>query len=127
MATGDHRFQGTAKSGVANRDIACVPFFTLVVWRYFQNDLQQQRGEKMSRPKTACRMSLKGRDGVTVRIGFAPQADGRWAVYRDGRRSNKTPSLNATQVGDLVSRWLRRQAETCFEAVERRRANADRD
>ena len=32
----------------------------------------------------------------------------------------------ATQVGDLVSRWLRRQSETCFEAVERRRANADR-
>lgn len=80
----------------------------------------------MGRPKTAARMSLKGLDGVTVRIGFAPQADGRWAVYRDGRRSSVTPSLNATQVGDLVSRWLRRQSETCFEAVERRRANADR-
>lgn len=70
-------------------------------------------------------MSLKGRDGVTVRIGFTPQADGRWSVYRDGRRSAKTPSLNATEVGALVSRWLRRQAETCFESVERERANAE--
>lgn len=81
----------------------------------------------MSRPKTACRMSLKGRDGVTVLIGFAPQSDGRWAIYRDGRRSHKTPSLNATEVGALVSRWLRNQSETCFEAVARRRANADLD
>jgi hypothetical protein len=63
----------------------------------------------MGRPKTAVRISLKGKNGKTVRIGLAAQADGRWAVYRDGARSQRVPSANSTQIAGLISKWLQTQ------------------
>ena len=56
------------------------------------------------------RISLKGKDQRTVRIGLARQADGRLSIYRDGKRSTKTPSLNPTQIGLLIGKWIRVQS-----------------
>ena len=64
----------------------------------------------MGRPKTSARISLKGRDGRTVRIGLVRSVIAeRWDVYRDGQRSRKHPSASATEIGGLIAGWLRRQ------------------
>ena len=63
----------------------------------------------MGRPKTDVRISLKGKDGRTVRVGLVHRIDGLWAVYRDGKRSSKIPAANATRIGKLIANWLREQ------------------
>lgn len=65
--------------------------------------------KEMGRPKTDVRISLKGRDGKTVRVGLVRGLDGRWHVYRDGKLSRKTPSASSTRIGQLVASWLRMQ------------------
>lgn len=60
----------------------------------------------MGRPKTDVRISLKGRNGRTVRVGLVRGLFGRWHVYRDGKRSEKHPYASSTEIGQLVSRWL---------------------
>ena len=64
----------------------------------------------MGRPKTDVRISLKGKDGRTVRIGLVLQLDGRWAVYRNGKRSAKISAGSSTRIGELLANWLRSQA-----------------
>lgn len=63
----------------------------------------------MGRPKTDVRISLKGRDGKTVRVGLVRGLDGRWHVYRDGRLSRTMPTASSTRVGQLIALWLRGQ------------------
>lgn len=63
----------------------------------------------MGRPKMEVRMSLKGRNGKTVRIGLVMGLDHRWHVYRNGKLSKKHPSASSTQIGQLISVWLRSQ------------------
>ena len=63
----------------------------------------------MSRPKFAARISLRGRSGKTVPLTFAAMADGRIAIYRNGRISDKHPCGNATEIGRLIAGWLRKQ------------------
>lgn len=63
----------------------------------------------MGRPKTDVRISLRGKDRRTVRVGLVFQIDGRWGVYRDGKRSAKVRSASATQIGKLIANWLRGQ------------------
>lgn len=65
----------------------------------------------MGRPKTDVRISLKGRSGKTVRIGLVLQIDGRWAVYRDGKRSAKVHSAGSTRIGELIAAWLKSAAK----------------
>lgn len=65
----------------------------------------------MGRPKINARISIKGRDGVTTRLGFAPMADGRIAIYRNGRISDSMPSGNSTEIGQRLSGWLRSQMQ----------------
>lgn len=60
----------------------------------------------MGRPKTDVRISIKGRDGRTIRIGLVRGLFDKWDVYRDGRRSSKTPRASSTQIGNLLSKWL---------------------
>ena len=64
---------------------------------------------KMGRPKTDVRISLKGRDGKTVRVGLVRGLDGRWVIYRNGQRSRKHPAASSTEIGRLLARWLRDQ------------------
>ena len=64
----------------------------------------------MGRPKTAVRISLKGQDGKTVRIGLVRSViPDRWDVYRDGKRSQRHPSASATEIASLIAQWLRQQ------------------
>lgn len=64
----------------------------------------------MGRPKTEVRISLKGRDGRTVRLGLVRSVlPERWDVYRDGRRSERQPSASSTMIGNLIAEWLREQ------------------
>ncbi len=63
----------------------------------------------MGRPKTDVRISLKGRDGKTVRIGLVRQIDGNWWVYKNGKLSSSFPSASSTRIGNLISNWLRAQ------------------
>lgn len=60
----------------------------------------------MGRPKADVRISLKGQDGKTVRVGLVLQIDGHWAVYRNGKRSAKIPAASATRIGQLIANWL---------------------
>lgn len=64
----------------------------------------------MVRPKTSVRISLKGRDRRTVRIGLARSVlPDRWDIYRDGKRSARHPSASATEISKLIAVWLRHQ------------------
>lgn len=63
----------------------------------------------MGRPKTDVRISLKGRDGKTVRVGLVKALYGGWHVYRDGKPSKKVHTASSTKIGQLVSLWLRGQ------------------
>lgn len=63
----------------------------------------------MGRPKTDVRISLKGKNGRTVRVGLVLQIDGHWAVYRDGKRSAKTSAASSTRIGKLIANWLQQQ------------------
>lgn len=63
----------------------------------------------MGRPKMDVRISLKGRDGRTVRLGFVRSIDGRWHIYRNGKLAKKTPVASSTRIGQLISVWLRSQ------------------
>lgn len=63
----------------------------------------------MGRPKTDARISLKGRDGKTVRLGLVRGLYGGWHVYRDGKLSKKMPTASSTRVGQLIALWLRSQ------------------
>lgn len=68
----------------------------------------------MGRPKTEVRISLKGSDGRTVRLGLVRSVlQERWDVYRDGKRSLRHPSASSTVIGNLIAVWLRRQREAC--------------
>lgn len=60
----------------------------------------------MGRPKTDIRISLKGRDGTTVRVGLTKMIDGRFAVYRNGKRSEKVSAASATRIGQLIANWI---------------------
>ena len=64
----------------------------------------------MGRPKTDVRISLKGRDGKTVRVGLVRRPDGQWTVYRNGNLSRRHPSTSSTEIGRLIAGWLRQQA-----------------
>jgi hypothetical protein len=64
----------------------------------------------MGRPKTDVRISLKGTDGTTIRVGLVRGFSGTWSVYRDGRRSSKLPTASSTRIGNLVGKWLMGQA-----------------
>lgn len=68
-------------------------------------------GQEMGRPKTDVRISLKGRNGRTVRVGLVRGIDGRWIIYRDGKRSAKIASASSTRIGDMIAAWLRGQAD----------------
>jgi hypothetical protein len=53
------------------------------------------------------RISLKKRGGPTHRIELVRQAGGqRFWVRRNGKRSMKLPQGTATQIAELIRRWL---------------------
>ena len=53
------------------------------------------------------RISLKRRGGKTTRVELVRQTFGqRFWVRRDGKRSEKVPEATASQVADLIRRWL---------------------
>jgi hypothetical protein len=59
------------------------------------------------RLKADFRISLKRRGGRTFRVELVRQAAGpRFWVRRDGKRSLKVPEATASQVADLIRRWL---------------------
>jgi len=53
------------------------------------------------------RISLKKRGGRTTRVELVRQTIGqRFWVRRDGKRSVRVPEATASQVADLIRRWL---------------------
>ena len=65
--------------------------------------------QEMGRPKTDVRISLKGKDGHTVRVGLIKSLGGGWFIYRDGKVSSRHPQASATKIGELVTLWLKSQ------------------
>jgi hypothetical protein len=61
----------------------------------------------MGRPKSTIRISLKGKDGKSVRLNLHwCQITRSFFVYRDGSRSEKCPMASATAIGKRVTDWL---------------------
>jgi len=66
----------------------------------------------MPRPKSDIRISLKGRDGKTVRLNLTELLDGKWLVMRDGKESRKMPYGTSTEIADAVRQWIVAQKQT---------------
>jgi len=61
----------------------------------------------MPRLQADFRISLKRRGGKTTRVELVRQVVGqKFWVRRDGKRSEKVPEATATQIADLIRRWL---------------------
>lgn len=70
------------------------------------------RGNRiLPRPKADIRISLKGRNGRTVRLNLTQLLNGKWLVYRDGARSKKLPLATATAVAEAVRNWIASQSQ----------------
>lgn len=60
----------------------------------------------MARPKSDVRISLKGRDGKTVRLNLTETLDGKWLVLRDGKEAQRLPIGTSTDITDAIRVWL---------------------
>ena len=60
----------------------------------------------MTRPKSDIRISLKGRDGNTVRLNLTELMSGKWLVMRDGKESGKLPYGTSTEISDAIRSWV---------------------
>ena len=63
----------------------------------------------MARPKSDVTISLKGRDGKTLRLNLAELIDGNWSVFRDGKKSKRLPYATSTDVANGIRQWLNSQ------------------
>lgn len=61
---------------------------------------------EMPRPKSDIRISLKGRDGKTVRLNLTEMIDGKWLVLRDGKESQRIPYGTSTEIADAIRTWI---------------------
>lgn len=66
----------------------------------------------MPRPKSGVTISLKGRDGKTVRLNLSEMIDGKWLILRDGKKSTCMPYATSTEVSDGIRTWLKNQKQT---------------
>ena len=60
----------------------------------------------MVRPKSDLRITLKGRDGKSVRLNLTEILDGSWQVHRDGKRSTKLPYGTSTEIAEGIRKWI---------------------
>ena len=61
----------------------------------------------MPRMPADFRISSKRRGGKTTRVELVRQTFGqRFWIRRDGKRSQMIPEATASQVADLIRRWL---------------------
>jgi len=72
----------------------------------------------VGRPKSDIRVSIKGRDGTTCRINLVEVPNGKWIVYRDGKRRT---AITPSEFGKKMAGWLRSQREFDSEMRRERR------
>ena len=60
----------------------------------------------MARPKSDVTISLKGRDGKSIRLNLTEMLNGKWLVFRDGKKSQRMPYATSTDIADAVRTWI---------------------
>lgn len=61
----------------------------------------------MGRPKFDARISLKKRNGRTVRVELSRLLDGSFAVFVNGKRSSKIKRGSASEIARRLRDWIR--------------------
>lgn len=70
------------------------------------NRLRNRKCKIMPRPKSDVTISLKGRDGKSIRLNLTEMLDGKWLVFRDGKKSQRMPHATSTDIADAVRTWI---------------------